>query len=89
MSCLRDVQGCSSAAGCLQVMRAVLRARESTDPAGWKQAQQRIQKAKLQRQRLQREIEDVEAALDRSFREGRLHPEGVRAQHAPPVSRSL
>ena len=41
--------------GCLQVMQAVLRARERTDPAGWKQAQQRIQEAKLQRQRLQRD----------------------------------
>ena len=69
-------------AGCLQVMRAVLRAREHTDPAGWKQAQRQIQEAKLQRQRLQRETEDLEAALERSYREGRLHPEGAWAQHA-------
>lgn len=75
--------------GCLQVMQAVLRARERTDPAGWKQAQQRIQEAKLQRQRLQRETEDLEAALDRSYREDRLHPEGVGTACSASLKKSV
>ena len=44
-------------------MKQLLREKERSDPKGWAQAQHHIQTAKLQRTRLTREIEDLQATI--------------------------
>lgn len=44
-------------------MQALLTSKEKQDPQGWQDFQQQMQNLKLQRTRLQREAEDVLAAL--------------------------
>ena len=47
----------------LQALKQLLQEKEAADPKGWAYTQQQIQTAKLQRTRLNREIEDMTAAL--------------------------
>ena len=47
-------------------LQALLRAKEKADPLGWQQFQQRMQTLKLQRTRVVREAEDMQAALQAS-----------------------
>lgn len=44
-------------------MKQLLREKERSDPKGWAQAQHQIQTAKLQRTRITREIEDLQASI--------------------------
>ena len=47
----------------MQVLQALLRAKEKADPKAWAHQQQQLQTAKLQRTRLQRECDDLQVAI--------------------------
>lgn len=47
----------------LQVMKALLHTKEKQDPRGWQAFQKQVNTLKLQRTRMQRELEELQGAL--------------------------
>lgn len=79
---------CDKFKTCLQAMKALLQTKEKQDPKGWKTFQQQVNTLKLQRTRVQKELEEVQGALfsatqqlqaeidDEAGKPSWLHPDG-------------
>ena len=63
-----------------QVLTALLRAKEQSDPAGWKSFQSSCQQLKLQRSRAQRQVSDLSDALMAAQREMATRQAGKTGQ---------